>query len=631
MNRIIDNKKGFTLLEILAVVSILAILAIVIISSISSVMKDGKDEYNSKLKNQLLIAGKLYFSENKQLLPKITYENRRLEDISHVTVSEMKSLNYLTKDFKDSDGNKCDESFVVATKQVLSTSIKYRSCLICGDKNYSIKDSYCKVSNWGDKVRPTCSIDNAGDNNYKNPTEIEFKTLNDYVSDDSTEYGKISQIIIENAKTLELSESDYDKNKSNLVDYFPTDDNNRVKPGEYNIYVRDEGGNTSYACNSGGSISYDYDNSSEDNPTDDENSENNTSDNNSNSSDNNDDTSDNIDSNNPSTEPSIINVTGVSLNSSSGSISLNKSNKSVTLIATVYPSNATNKSVVWSSSNTNVATVSSNGVVTAKSVGSVTITARTVDGAYVATYSLSVTKRVAVIIGASQVTRMKNWVTSYSSSNYNYRTSDGSLVIINKSGSGIPYQYDEGFNTAKQTINSYSNLKNNVSFYIFFPLSGNTILKYNCGRSATNQDAYSISSNNAKIKSMMKGLSNAIGGLKNNGYNAKGYVISMHPVVVSQSSNSYVVKNENSNSCKTNYRSNRKYYKFNKAVKTIISNYYTSNLKYVYVFEQIMKVPADENKNYSYRITYNTTDGVHWNKNSTIDYTKRMFNTSGDL
>ena len=105
----------------------------------------------------------------------------------------------------------------------------------------------------------------------------------------------------------------------------------------------------------------------------------------------------------------------------------------------------------------------------------------------------------------------------------------------------------------------------------------------------------------------------------------------MHPVVVSQSSNSYVVKNENSNSCKTNYRSNRKYYKFNKAVKTIISNYYTSNLKYVYVFEQIMKVPANENKNYSYRITYNTTDGVHWDKNSTIDYTKRMFNTSGDL
>lgn len=80
MNRIIDNKKGFTLLEILAVVAILAILAIVIIPSISSVMKDGKDEYNSKLKNQLLIAGKLYFSENKQLLPKITYENRRLED-----------------------------------------------------------------------------------------------------------------------------------------------------------------------------------------------------------------------------------------------------------------------------------------------------------------------------------------------------------------------------------------------------------------------------------------------------------------------------------------------------------------------------------------------------------------------
>lgn len=632
MNKINNNNKGFTLIEILATVSILAILAIVIIPSISDGMKSSRDEYNSKLKKQLLIAGKLYFSENKQLLPKITYENQRIEDISYVTVSEMKSLNYLTKDFIDSDGDKCDESFVVATKHVLSTSVKYRSCLICGDKNYSNKEPYCKVSNWKDKVRPTCYIDSSN----KNSDKIEFENLNDYVSDDSTEYGKISQIIIENANTYEKIVSDYDE-RSNLVDYFPKDDG-RVKAGEYNIYVKDEGGNTSFACNSDGSISYDYSDNddaddSNDNvippdetPNDNENLDGNPA-------EDNNDNSNNIDDNNNSSDSStsIVKVTGISLNSSNGSISLNKTNKTVALTATVYPSNATNKGVVWSSSNINVATVNSYGVVTAKAVGFTTITARTIDGSYVATYSLSVTKRVAIVIGASQVTRMKNWVTSYSSSNYNYRTSDGSLVIINKSGTGIPYQYGDGFDEAKATINSYSKLKNNVNFYIFFPLSGNTILKYNCGRSKSNQDEYSISSSNAKMKSMIKGLSNVIGGLKSNGYNAKGYVISMHPVVVSQSSSSYVVKNENSNSCKTEYRSNRKYYKFNKAINTIITNSYTSNLKYVYVFEQIMKVPADENKNYSYRITYNTTDGVHWNKSSTLDYTKRMFNTSGDL
>ena len=51
-----------------------------------------------------------------------------------------------------------------------------------------------------------------------------------------------------------------------------------------------------------------------------------------------------------------------------------------TLIATVSPANATNKSVTWSSSNTSVATVSSNGLVTAVSPGTTTITVRTEDG-----------------------------------------------------------------------------------------------------------------------------------------------------------------------------------------------------------------------------------------------------------
>ena len=51
----------------------------------------------------------------------------------------------------------------------------------------------------------------------------------------------------------------------------------------------------------------------------------------------------------------------------------------VVLTATVNPSNATNKGITWKSSNTAVATVSSSGVVTAKSAGTASITA-TADG-----------------------------------------------------------------------------------------------------------------------------------------------------------------------------------------------------------------------------------------------------------
>ena len=53
------------------------------------------------------------------------------------------------------------------------------------------------------------------------------------------------------------------------------------------------------------------------------------------------------------------------------------------LCATVYPYNATDKSVIWCSSNENVAEVSMrSGHITAKQAGIATITATTVDGEY---------------------------------------------------------------------------------------------------------------------------------------------------------------------------------------------------------------------------------------------------------
>lgn len=64
------------------------------------------------------------------------------------------------------------------------------------------------------------------------------------------------------------------------------------------------------------------------------------------------------------------------------------------LTATVSPSNATNKSVTWSSSNTSVATVSSTGLVTLKSKGSAKITVTTVDGGFTATISVQVESAV---------------------------------------------------------------------------------------------------------------------------------------------------------------------------------------------------------------------------------------------
>lgn len=81
----------------------------------------------------------------------------------------------------------------------------------------------------------------------------------------------------------------------------------------------------------------------------------------------------------------IIPTTGITLNQTSGTLT---EGDTVTLAATVSPSNASNKSVTWENSNSTVATVA-DGVVTALRAGTATITAKTVDG-FTATYTLTV-------------------------------------------------------------------------------------------------------------------------------------------------------------------------------------------------------------------------------------------------
>ncbi len=88
-----------------------------------------------------------------------------------------------------------------------------------------------------------------------------------------------------------------------------------------------------------------------------------------------------------------VKVTGVSLDKSSMSL---EKGVSGTIKVTVAPSNATNKNVTWTSSNSSVATVDSSGKVTAVAPGTATITATTADGNYKANCAVTVTDSSAV-------------------------------------------------------------------------------------------------------------------------------------------------------------------------------------------------------------------------------------------
>lgn len=84
-------------------------------------------------------------------------------------------------------------------------------------------------------------------------------------------------------------------------------------------------------------------------------------------------------------------VSGITLSPASTSLFIGATQQ---LSATVSPLGATNKAIVWQSDNINVATVSNNGLVTAKNGGTANITATTVDGSFSASSVVMVSKFV---------------------------------------------------------------------------------------------------------------------------------------------------------------------------------------------------------------------------------------------
>jgi uncharacterized protein YjdB len=100
---------------------------------------------------------------------------------------------------------------------------------------------------------------------------------------------------------------------------------------------------------------------------------------------------------NPAT--TTVPVTGVSLNKNTMTLTVGGTEQ---LTHTIQPSNATNQSVTWETSNSAVATTVANGLVTAIAPGSATITVRTVDGNYTATC-------VVTVVGSSTGTPDTSW------------------------------------------------------------------------------------------------------------------------------------------------------------------------------------------------------------------------------
>jgi hypothetical protein len=121
-----------------------------------------------------------------------------------------------------------------------------------------------------------------------------------------------------------------------------------------------------------------------------------------------------------------IAVTGVSVSPGSFNIAVGGTQQ---VTATVAPSNATNKTVTWTSSNTAVATVNSSGLVTGVATGVATIVATTQDGSKVANAEVTVGQQTYYQI-------LNRW----QANTYLYDSGNGK-VSYGTSASGAAYQW----------------------------------------------------------------------------------------------------------------------------------------------------------------------------------------------
>lgn len=107
------NKKGITLIELLAVLVVMGLLATIVFVSVGGILGTSKDNTNSVQNKSIKEAAKMYLADN---IDTIDFENETSVDI---TLSTLVQNGYLTGTLKDNkSGKEYDlyESTVTITK-----------------------------------------------------------------------------------------------------------------------------------------------------------------------------------------------------------------------------------------------------------------------------------------------------------------------------------------------------------------------------------------------------------------------------------------------------------------------------------------------------------------------------------
>lgn len=137
------ERKGFTILELLAAVVIVGIIVTLAIIAINKYVLQGHNAIDNQIEKQLILATKNYYSDNKTKFINID------EKGVVVWYTTLNANNYISNDLVDSNGNSCAKSYVVVKKD--KSKYSYTGCIICDNDGYN---------NTKDKKECSESLDN---------------------------------------------------------------------------------------------------------------------------------------------------------------------------------------------------------------------------------------------------------------------------------------------------------------------------------------------------------------------------------------------------------------------------------------------------------------------------------------
>lgn len=141
-----EKEKGFTMVELLAVIVILGVIATIAIAGIRGVLNKTKESYLDNQNKMVVLAGKTYYADHRNKLPKI------IGPIHEVDVKTLVDLKYIDP-VKDANGKECiiesnDKKSKVMVQKVSKEEYKYTGYLYCSGKS----------SGTNDKVKPVVTL-----------------------------------------------------------------------------------------------------------------------------------------------------------------------------------------------------------------------------------------------------------------------------------------------------------------------------------------------------------------------------------------------------------------------------------------------------------------------------------------